>query len=69
MTSLRSLAGQSSTYAERFSAVDALFQLGSSSRDALKSLYTEKLQRDEAGLRLRAEFFHDVTAMDLDLMI
>ena len=50
------VAGRSeSTYAERFSAVDALFQLGSSGRDALKSLYTEKLQRDEAGLRLRAE--------------
>ncbi len=50
------VAGRSeSTYAERFSAVDALFQLGSSGRDALKSLYTEKLQRDEAGIRLRAE--------------
>jgi hypothetical protein len=44
-----------STYAERFSAVDALLQLGPSGRNALQSLYKDKLEGDEAGIRLRAE--------------
>jgi hypothetical protein len=56
LNDLNEVAGRSeSTYAERFSAVDALLKLGRSGRDALKSLYRDTLQKDEASIRLRAE--------------